>query len=106
MVERLKRAELIIHLDYPGWLCVLRLVRRWFRHKNKAISELPKEALEELNPKTLWKVLTRKERIRIENTLKLFDKLNLVRFHSSAELKEFLILILQNSHSVHTVKYF
>jgi len=90
MAERLRRADLIIYLDYPGWLCALRLIRRWFGHRREARPELPKEALESFKHETLWKVLTRKERIRIEKSIQISGKLNVVRVKRPSELKELI----------------
>jgi adenylate kinase family enzyme len=90
MVERLKRAELILYLDYPGWLCALRLVRRWLKHRRRARPELPKEALEDLKHETLWKVLTQKERIRIEQALRLAGSAKTIRLKSPKDIREYM----------------
>ena len=90
MASRLKRADLILYLDFPGWLCALRLVQRWFIHRRKARPELPKEALEKFKRKFFWLVLTRGERIRIEQSLALVEKPNVIRFTSPKELDKFM----------------
>ncbi|OGE87847.1 MAG: hypothetical protein A3J07_04005 [Candidatus Doudnabacteria bacterium RIFCSPLOWO2_02_FULL_49_13] len=90
MADRLKRADQIVYLDYPGWLCTLRLIRRWFIHRRSARSELPKEALEKFKYDTFWKILLRKERIRIEQALRLAGNPATIRFKSPHELNEFL----------------
>src|SRR3989338_1323924 len=69
MADRLKRADQIIYLDYPGWLCVIWSIKRWFNHRREARPELPREALEKFKYDTFWKILFRKERIRIVQSL-------------------------------------
>lgn len=89
MADRLKRADQIIYLDYPGWLCTLRLIWRWLMHRKQARPELPKEALENLKYETFLKVLNRKERIRIEKSLELAGNQNVVRIKGPGEIKHF-----------------
>lgn len=90
MAERLKRADLIIYLDYSGLVSALRLIRRWLKHRNQARPELPKEALEEFKHGTFWKVLQRKERERIEQALVLAGNPKVIRLKSPNELKKFM----------------
>ena len=90
MAERLKRADLILYLDYPGWRCAWRLVRRWLTHRKQARPELHKDALEGWDNETFWKVLQRKERIRIEAALLVAGNPKTMRFKSPGELKKFL----------------
>ncbi len=90
MAERLKRADLIIYLDYSGLVSAFRLFRRWLSHRNEARPELPKGALETFKNETFWKVLRRKERIRIENTLALARNPSVIRIKSPSELGKFL----------------
>ena len=90
MADRLKRADQIIYLDCPGWLCAFWSIKRWFNHRREARPELPKQALEKFKHDTFWKILFRKERIRIEQSLILAGNPNVVRFDSPNELKSFL----------------
>ena len=90
MADRLARADQIIYLDYPGALCALRLIQRWVTHRKKARPELPKEALEDLKYHTFYKVLRRKERIRIEKALLAAGSPDTIRIKSPIELKKFL----------------
>ena len=90
MADRLRRADLIIYLDYPGWLCALRLIQRWFSHRQQARPELPKEALEKFKYDTFWKVLTRKERIPTEKAVAMAGNRNIVRIKSPQGLRKFL----------------
>ncbi len=63
MSDRLKKSDLVIFLDYPGWLCAWRVLKRWLGHRKVSRPELPKEALEKLKGEFLWKVFARKERV-------------------------------------------
>lgn len=90
MAERLSRAELVLYLDYPGWLCAWRVVKRWLMHRKNARPELPKEARERLRGEFLWVVFSRAERIRLENSIAIAKPKNIIRFKTPAELSRFL----------------
>ena len=90
MADRLKRADQIIYMDYPGWLCALRLVRRWFSHRKSARPELPKEALETFEKDSFKKVLLQKERIRIESSIALAGHPPIIRLKLPSEARKFL----------------
>jgi adenylate kinase family enzyme len=69
MSERLKSADLVIFLDYPGWLCAWWVLKRWFNHRKESRPELPKEALEQLKGEFMWRVFKRHERIPVMEAL-------------------------------------
>lgn len=48
MSDRLKRSDVVIFLDYPGWFCAWRVLKRWFVHRKQSRPELPREAVERL----------------------------------------------------------
>ena len=79
LADRLKEADLIIYLDYPGPLCFWRAIRRWLRHRKESRPELPKEALERFDWKFLRVVLTRGERPGIEKALAGVEKSKIIR---------------------------
>ena len=89
MSERLKRADLIIYLDYSGWRAAWRIVKRWFMHRKVSRPELHEEALERFKLRTIWRVLRRHERIPTEAALKHIDPSKVRRFHSPKELESF-----------------
>lgn len=90
MADRAKLADLVIYLDYPGWLCFWRVLLRYFKHKKESRPELPKEALESFSRRLLWVALTRGERKDIESALKYVDKSKVIRLYSPRQLEEFL----------------
>ncbi len=69
MADRLKKADLVIYLDYSGFRCAWRIFCRYLKHRKESRPELPKEALENFDHKFLWMVLNRGERKDIESAL-------------------------------------
>ena len=90
MADRLKRADLIIYLDYSGIRCFLYILRRWLLHRKESRPELHPEALERFSPRLLRVVITRKEREHIEEALEGIDQTDVVRLHTPRELKNLL----------------
>jgi adenylate kinase family enzyme len=90
MAERLRRADLIIYLDYPGARAAWRAIRRWWKHRKESRPELPPEAVERFSPDFYWRVFTRKERVVIERALAGIDVSKVVRLHTPQELARFL----------------
>ncbi len=91
LADRLKAADLIIYLDYSGFLYMWRVLRRWLKHRRQSRSELPKEAVERLSGKFLWTVLTRAEKPGIEEALAKADSSKVIRFSSSRLAHKFRI---------------
>jgi len=89
MSGRLKRSDVVVFLDYPGWFCAVRVVKRWFMHRKQSRPELPREALEKLKTRFLWTVLTRKERTPLEAALKKCYPTKLYVVRSPQELESF-----------------
>ncbi|MEK7499278.1 MAG: hypothetical protein AAB649_01590 [Patescibacteria group bacterium] len=90
MADRARRADLILYLDYPGYVCAWRVLMRWLQYRNESRPELPKEAVEPLNLQFLWKVLTRGERKDIKEALKHVDPPKVIRLQSPRELNSYL----------------
>ncbi len=90
MSERLKRADSVLYLDYSGMRCVFQLIKRWLTHRSESRPELAPEALEKFSFSFLWLVLTRGERIRIEEAIRISKPQNLKRFCSPNELEAFI----------------
>ncbi len=89
MSERLKRADLVLYLDYSGMRCGSQLIKRWFKHRKTSRPELAPEALEKFSFNFLWLVLTRGERPRIEGAIKEAGPSTLKRFSSPNQFQEF-----------------
>jgi adenylate kinase family enzyme len=83
MAERVRRADLVIWLDYPGWLCLWRVLRRWIAHRKESRPELPAEAREEFIPRFWWTVLLRRERRGIVDALSDIPNSRLIRMSSA-----------------------
>lgn len=90
MSDRLKQADLVIHLDYSGLRCAMRLIRRYLKHRKEARPELSKGLEEEFIPKHWWSVLLKRERKNIDEVIKSIDKSKVVTVRSPKELGWFL----------------
>ena len=90
MANRLRRADLILYLDYSGIRCAFQLIKRWLTHRNESRPELAPEALERFSWSFLLLVFTRGERSRIEGAIKEANPANLYRFSSPKEFEKFL----------------
>lgn len=88
MSDRLGKSDLVIFLDYPGWLCAWWVIKRWISHRQASRPELPKEALEKLKGEFLWRVLTRKERVPLMKALQIAKPSNLRIIKSPQELSQ------------------
>lgn len=86
MADRLTRSDLVIFLDYPGWLCAWWVFKRWLTHHNESRPELPTEAKETLKPEFLWRVFSRKERAPLKEALRIANPTNLVIIRSPKDL--------------------
>lgn len=91
MGNRLAQADLIVYLDYPGWLCALHYVERWMKHRKVARPELPEDSLDQFKWRRFFLVLFRWERPEIEASLAYAsDPSKIVRFKTPNELEEYL----------------
>lgn len=78
MAERLHRADRVIFLDLPGWVCAWRVVKRWLAHRRVARAELPSDARERLGRAFLQTVVARAERPAILAALRDVDPAKVV----------------------------
>lgn len=90
MASRLKLANLVIYLDYPGWRCAWHLILRRLKYHKKNRPELPKEALERLKWSFFKMVFTGGEHEDIEAAIKGVDKSRIARLYSPRETKKFI----------------
>lgn len=94
MADRLVQAELIIYLDYPGWLCALHYFERWLKHRNIARPELPEDSLDLFKWRRFFLVLFRWERGEIEKSLSYAgDASKIVRLKTPKELEAYLTTV-------------
>lgn len=90
MAERLRRADVVLYLDYSGVRCTWRVLRRWLAHRRTSRPELPSEAVDWIDAKFLWLVLRRGERRHIEAAIAAAAPARLERFRSPRALERFL----------------
>lgn len=91
---RLPRADLIIFLDFPTWLCVWRVLKRYWTYKGRTRPDLAPGCSEKLDFQFLNYVLTfrRKRAPKIKDKLFHLDKSVRILSHPSEMnklLKEF-----------------
>ncbi|MGE0494565.1 MAG: hypothetical protein AB7S38_35475 [Vulcanimicrobiota bacterium] len=55
---RLRRAQLVIWLDYPGWLCLYRVLKRIWQSRGQVRPDMGPGCPERLDWSFLWFVLT------------------------------------------------
>jgi adenylate kinase family enzyme len=91
MFHRLTKADLIIYLDYSGWLAAWHYFERWLKHRKVARPELPAESKDHFKWRRLFLLLFRLERKDIEATLRtVHQPEKVVRFRSPRELEVYL----------------
>lgn len=83
----LERANLILYLDYPGWLAMWGGIQRWWSYRGKKRPEMPNGCNESLDLKFLQTMFYRKERPHIEKILTQFNVRNVYRIMSRNELE-------------------
>lgn len=55
---RLDRADTIIYLDYPAWLCLIRVIRRVLFYWGRVRPDMPQGCAERFSGSFLWYVAT------------------------------------------------
>lgn len=87
-VERLNAADLVIDLDFPGWLCAMRVLVRMLRRQRRA--EMPEGCVDRFSWRTLKWVVLRSERPFIDETLRAATMPAYVRFKTPREAADWL----------------
>jgi adenylate kinase family enzyme len=54
---RIKRADTVVWLDYPTWLCLARVFKRWWQYRGRARPDMTEGCPENLNAEFLLYVL-------------------------------------------------
>ena len=78
----LEQADLVIYLDYTGWMAMWGGMQRWWTHRGEKRPEMPKGCNESLDLAYLKIMLLRKERPQIEKVLGEFRPKNVIRCSS------------------------
>jgi len=91
LAERLRQADLILYLDYPGWLCAWRYIMRWLRHRKVARPELPPDCFDTFKLHRFFIILSRGERPEIEDALRhIKNRSRVVRFTTPSAARDYL----------------
>lgn len=68
--ERVQAADLVLHLDYPGYLAFWGGLQRWWQFRGRTRPEMPQGNIESLGWKFLLTLLRRDERPEIKRAIK------------------------------------
>lgn len=91
----LERADLILYLDYPGWLALCGGLQRWWCYRGTKRPEMPDGCNESLDLEYLRKMLYRQERPHIERILAELKPRNVLRVTSRHEVDRCLPQLVQ-----------
>lgn len=94
MAGRLARADTVVYLDYPTWLCLCRVFRRVRRFRGRSRPDMAPGCPERFDLAFFWYVLTfrRGPRRRTEGRLRGHED-KVLRFRRPAELRAWLDLL-------------
>ena len=68
---RLERADTVIWLDYPTWLCLVRVFKRWWQYRGRARPDMTEDCPENLNLEFLTYVINFRRAWRKRNAAAL-----------------------------------
>lgn len=91
----MQQSDIILYLDYPGWLAAWGGVQRWWAYKGKKRPEMPEGCTEGFDLGFLRDMLLRKERPHIETMLAQMPTLNIIRVRSRRETGRVLAELAQ-----------
>jgi adenylate kinase family enzyme len=86
----LECADLILYLDYPGWLAMWGGLQRWWFYRGTKRPEMPYGCDETLDLEYLRTMLYRRERPHIERILAELKPRNVLRVMSRHEVERYL----------------
>jgi adenylate kinase family enzyme len=88
---RLARADTVLDLEFPAWLCFARVVRRSWRGRGRPRADMAEGCPERLSPALLWWTLKYPftSRKRVERTLAMFEG-RVIKLTSRAAVSRFL----------------
>jgi adenylate kinase family enzyme len=89
--ERVRQADLILYLDYPGWIAASRYVLRAIMHRKVARPELPPDCVDRFKLHRFLMILFRGEHSEIEDALKhVKDRSRIIRFTAPSAARAYL----------------
>ncbi len=59
---RVKNADTIFYFDYPSYICLFRIIKRYFMYRNKNRSDMPNTCKEKIDPEFYLYTLNFKKR--------------------------------------------
>ncbi len=88
---RLTRADTVVWLDFPGWLCLVRIVRRAIQHRGRTRPDMADGCPERLN----WEFFAYTAHFPWQGRRRIVEKLSdfsgpLIRLRSPREVRRFL----------------
>ena len=88
---RLERADTVVLLDYPTWLCLARALRRWWTYRGRSRPDMTEGCLERLDPEFFHYVLTFRRNWSRRNHAALAGfSGEVLKFREPAEAERFL----------------
>ncbi len=91
MTERLERADTVVYLDYPTWLCLWRALGRVRRYRGRSRPDMTPGCPERFDLAFFWYIATFRHgpRRRTEGRLRGHEA-KVIRFRRPAELRSWL----------------
>ena len=91
MAERLERADAVVYLDYPTWLCLWRAFGRVRRFRGRARPDMAPGCPERFDPAFFWYILTFRRGPRRRTEAKLVGhEAKVMRFRRPGELRSWI----------------
>jgi adenylate kinase family enzyme len=93
---RLPRAETIIFLDFPRWLCLLRVLRRWLAYYGDTRPDLPDGCPEKVDfafLRWIWDYPQRSRPHTVALLQRLEQEKQIIRLQSPGAVRVFLQLV-------------
>lgn len=89
---RIKRADTVVWLDYPTWLCLARVFKRWWQYRGSARPDMTEGCPENLNLEFLLYVLSFRAAWHARNAAALADfSGNVIRLSNPAQADRWLV---------------
>lgn len=94
--ERIRRADVVVYLDFSGALVFWRGIKRWLQHRDVSRPEMPYHNTDTLGPRFLKSMLYREERPEIERAL-LGSEDKIVRLRNPRYAEQYLLRLRTES---------
>jgi adenylate kinase family enzyme len=90
--ERFKAADTIVFFDIPRWICLYRILKRYFYYQNRKRDEMPDDWAEKLDPEFLKYVwhFNKRSKPKILGQIKNNKNENVIIFKKSKKAEDYL----------------